>query len=302
MTKETFLTKVITVLKQVPPHIRRALDEDGSQDAAASDITLCGSSQPAELKKRRRSDEDGTGEDAEEEDAQSEEGDGHQSVATWSEDEGHSGSELMSSEGKSAGEDITWTDPENDVSNASVMEQAEEVHNMMRSLWKAREDKRYPAHLLRPLLFMKRRSAETAADDSAAASQPGLQNSFASQAHTVRAIQRVLKVRKRFLDSENISDMRHVLTTEEQGELIQCERRCYEMSKPQLALQMRDAAKFKGRGADLVVRQQKHKRWCRHLQRVCGTGQLWEVLAFHGRFDAELLRALRHGQAAASSR
>ena len=29
------------------------------------------------------------------------------------------------------------------------------------------------------------------------------------------------------------------------------------------------------------------KRWCRHLQRICGTKQLWEVLAFTGRFDID---------------
>ena len=85
---------------------------------------------------------------------------------------------------------------------------------------------------------MKQRSAESAVHDSAGASHPGLQNSFAPQSHTVRVIQRVLKVRKRFLDRKNIIDMRHVLTIEEQGELIRYERRCYEMSRRQLELQM----------------------------------------------------------------
>ena len=109
-------------------------------------------------------------------------------------------------------------------------------------------------------------------------------------------------MRKRFLDRKNIIDMLHVLTIEEQGELIWYERRCYEMSRRQLELQMRDSATVKGPGADLFIRQQKDKRWCRHLQRLCGMEQLWKVLAFHGRFDAELLRALPHGQAALSSR
>ena len=34
---------------------------------------------------------------------------------------------------------------------------------------------------------------------------------------------------------------------------------------------------------------QRRKRWCRHLQRVCGTKQLWEVLAFSGFFDIDML-------------
>ena len=70
-------------------------------------------------------------------------------------------------------------------------------------------------------------------------------------------------MRKRFLDRKNIIDMRHVLTIEEQGELMWYERRCYEMSRRQLELQMRDSATVKGPGADLFIRQQKDKRWCR---------------------------------------
>ena len=39
----------------------------------------------------------------------------------------------------------------------------------------------------------------------------------------------------------------------------------------------------------MFLKDQKHKRWCRHLQRVCGTKQLWEVLAFKGIFDLDML-------------
>ena len=38
------------------------------------------------------------------------------------------------------------------------------------------------------------------------------------------------------------------------------------------------------------MRVQKRKRWCRHLQRVCGTKQIWEILAFTGRFDPDIFR------------
>ena len=41
---------------------------------------------------------------------------------------------------------------------------------------------------------------------------------------------------------------------------------------------------------------QKRKRFHRHLQRVCGTKQIWEVLVFSGRFDVEALtQALGNG-------
>ena len=48
----------------------------------------------------------------------------------------------------------------------------------------------------------------------------------------------------------------------------------------------------KGAGLGSVakfVKDQKRKRWHRHLQRVAGTKQIWEVLAFSGRFDVDWL-------------
>ena len=50
-----------------------------------------------------------------------------------------------------------------------------------------------------------------------------------------------------------------------------------------------------GRGSlATFVRAQKRKRWCRHLQRVGGTKQIWEVLAFSGRFDIPMLLQALH--------
>ena len=41
-------------------------------------------------------------------------------------------------------------------------------------------------------------------------------------------------------------------------------------------------------------RKQKRKRWHRHLQRVCGSKQIWETLADTGRFAVDIFReALR---------
>ena len=45
----------------------------------------------------------------------------------------------------------------------------------------------------------------------------------------------------------------------------------------------------KGSLADFL-RKQKRKRWCRHLQRTCGTKQIWELLAYTGCFHVDYLR------------
>ena len=84
--------------------------------------------------------------------------------------------------------------------------------------------------------------------------------------------------------------MRHVLNAEEREQLMRRERESYEVSEKQVLLQMRDAQKWarhekvSGRNADQFVRQQRHKRWNRHLQRLCGTKELYEVLTTYGDF------------------
>ena len=41
---------------------------------------------------------------------------------------------------------------------------------------------------------------------------------------------------------------------------------------------------------DTFLEVQKGERRSRHLQRICGTEQIWEMLAFTGRFEADILR------------
>ena len=38
------------------------------------------------------------------------------------------------------------------------------------------------------------------------------------------------------------------------------------------------------------LESQKGRRWSRHLQSICGTEQIWEMLASTGRFEADILR------------
>ena len=198
---------------------------------------------------------------------------------------------------------------------------AQKLHNELRKFWNERYDTEYDPKLLHHLsllLFKKRRLPQAVEGDAAAAPQPGsdYDTAFASEAETGRAILSVLRVRHEFLLRKNITDPYHKLTQDERAELVKHVRNDYEHSTEQLALQHRDAAKGKakhkssakgGRGASQpaskgskakgkgrgspadFVRKQKRKRWHRHLQRVCGTKQIWEVLAFSGRFDIDML-------------
>ena len=167
--------------------------------------------------------------------------------------------------------------------------------------------------------------------DSAGAYQPGRQDdgddqdtAFASKEETGLAILSVLQQRHDFLRYKGITDMSHILNSDERGELTKRVRDEYEKSEEQVELQDRDAAKGVAKGMTAIgaqstgrgrgkakgsgkgraggasqptgkgsvanfVRQQKRKRWCRHLQRVCGTKQIWEVLAYTGNFDVEYI-------------
>jgi len=60
----------------------------------------------------------------------------------------------------------------------------------------------------------------------------------------------------------------------------------YEQTELQLRLQNRDF----GQGGQSRVKNGKRQRWCRELQRRCGSKQLWELVSFTGRFDPEWLR------------
>ena len=116
---------------------------------------------------------------------------------------------------------------------------------------------------------------------------------------TGQAILSVLEIRQRFLRQRGITDIRYILTGAERAALVRTAKSEYDGSAEQVVLQERDAAQaakvaFKG-GVSHFVRKQLRKRWHRHLQRVCGSKQIWELLAFTGEFDvATLADALKN--------
>ena len=123
---------------------------------------------------------------------------------------------------------------------------------------------------------------------------------FASQQETQRGILSVLRFRQNFLRMKGISDMRRVLTVEERGELVRAARKEFEATEEQQALQQRDQEEATARAEASAsayhksvphfVRKQKRSRWHLHLQRTCGTKELWEILSFSGQVDPEIFR------------
>ena len=187
-----------------------------------------------------------------------------------------------------------------------MMAAAQRVHEMMRRYWELMVDTGGDPKVLDQLsnlLFMRRKSKDPKVQELA----------FASQEETLHAILSVVKIRSSFLRSKNIDDPEHVLTVEERAELTNRQREAYDSTQEQVALQARDQKKWPQRAENLIeatgkaskvdripnaenfidlknfLLGQKYKRWKRHLQRVCGTEQLWKVLAFSGTFDMVML-------------
>ena len=191
------------------------------------------------------------------------------------------------------------------------------LHESIREAWERRYIGDYDQRLLSQLskvLFMKRKPQQALAG----AAQPGDDEEddehvrhFASLEETGTAVLTVLQQRQDYLDSIGITDPAHTLSPDEREEMTKRVRDAYETSEEQLALQNRDHARAvanrkgdaggvpvppwrakpaaKGSVAN-YVRQQKRKRWCLHLQRMCGSKQLWEVIAFTGCFDPVVLQ------------
>ncbi len=198
---------------------------------------------------------------------------------------------------------------------------AQELHEQMKEFWKrCHEHHCSPQvrdHLSR-VLFLKANSGQSTAEDTGIA--------FASEEETTRGIAAVLRSRHEFLKQKGIDDFRHVLADTERKELLQEARESYWQTPHQRKLEQRDVAATEatgdklqkgeeGKGTDgargasppagqrkpkdierrrTFVRRQKLNRWHSHVQRLCGTEQIWEVLAFTGRFDVTWLeKALR---------
>ena len=193
----------------------------------------------------------------------------------------------------------------------TIEKKTRQIHEIMRECWEETEGTRHGKDLevlrehLRRVLFLKRKKPS---------GQPGL--ALASQEETCRAIGNVLELRHSYLESKGIEDPFHILMDAERDELIKWAKAQYEGSEEQRFLQSADARKWKPKGkqskrkggksrgrnapqlaqgtlSDFLLTQKK-KRWRVHLEEVCGTKQIWEVLAFTGWFHSDsFLEVLR---------
>ena len=193
----------------------------------------------------------------------------------------------------------------------TIEKTTQQIHEIMRECWEETEGTRHGKDLevlrghLRRVLFLKRKKPS---------GQPGL--ALASQEETCRAIGNVLELRHSYLERKGIEDPFHILMDAERDELIKCAKAEYEGSEEQRFLQSADAKKWKPKGkqskrkggkargrdapqlaqgtlSDFLLTQKK-KRWRVHLEEVCGTKEIWEVLAFTGWFHSDsFLEVLR---------
>ena len=193
----------------------------------------------------------------------------------------------------------------------TIEKKTQQIHEIMRECWEETEGTRHGKDLevlrghLRRVLFLKRKKPS---------GQPGL--ALASQEETCRAIGNVLELRHSYLERKGIEDPFHILMGAERDELMKWAKAEYEGSEEQRFLQSADAKKWKPKGkqskrkggkargrdapqlaqgtlSDFLLTQKK-KRWRVHLEEVCGTKEIWEVLAFTGWFHSDsFLEVLR---------
>ena len=128
----------------------------------------------------------------------------------------------------------------------------------------------------------------------------------------------MLERRQIYLQSKGIKNLDHKMDEDQRAEFCKEVRKEYENLEDQQTRQASDkdvnyaayvvkvrqqwvewARDGKGRGAPqpvmvnsaTFVKNQKRKRWHRHLQRICGSKQVWEILSFTGCFELALIQA-----------
>ena len=83
------------------------------------------------------------------------------------------------------------------------------------------------------------------------------------------------------------------MNSDQKDAFLKASKEEYHSRPDQQKLQERDAET----GSRQTVKQRKHSRWARNLQRLTGTTQMWHLLSFTGKFDPAFFANLPPPQA-----
>ena len=114
-----------------------------------------------------------------------------------------------------------------------------------------------------------------------------------SDVYVLNQLQQVLAFRNKWLASQGIHDLEWTMPDGKgygsRGAFLKYAKDLYHNSAQQQAIQQQERAEgLSGK----VKQKRKGRRWNRHLQRSCGTHQLWQMISFTGRLDSEFLMKL----------
>ena len=100
-----------------------------------------------------------------------------------------------------------------------------------------------------------------------------------SQEHVLHQLRDVIQVRERWLELSGLP-MTFQMGDKERKDFLEAAKAEFHGSVQQRLLQQSDAKDEPNK-----VRDRKHSRWSRELQRRCGNKVVWEIVSFTGRVD-----------------
>jgi len=168
----------------------------------------------------------------------------------------------------------------------------QKLEKSIRDFWKDRADGgalQHEAKELRSLLFAKKKHPVSVDVWMPGAAQPGetqYVNAVVSEVYVLRQLRGVIDLRETWLKEQGLPMDFQMRDEEERPKFLQWAKAQYHAKPGQRERQTEDW----NQGGPKLVQKRKHGRWNLELQRRLGSIQLWHIVSFSGRFDAEFLR------------
>ena len=168
---------------------------------------------------------------------------------------------------------------------------ASTIEKQLRDWWNDRAEGgrlHHEAMELRSLLFAKKKYPVEDDVWMPGASQPGetqYVNAVVSEVYVLQQLKGVIDLRETWLKEQRLALNFQMRDKEERPKFLEWAKEQYHAEEGQRERQTEDwywGGKY--------VQKRKRSRWSRELQRRLGSTQLWHIVSFSGRFDAELLR------------